>query len=889
MRLTNALLRGSGLALIALLAACGGPAVVGTSSVATTNSASVPTGDPIAFSSAVYAAAQSAGSVTLTVNRSGGSSGAVAANYATSNGTAVAGTNYTAQSGTLSWAAGDASAKTIVVQLSSTAFSGTLTFDVTLSAPADGATLGTPATATVSISGSPTTDNETVAFSAATYAVAQSAGSVTLSVNRAGGTSGALAVNYATSNGTAVAGTNYTAKTGTLSWAAGDATAKTIVVPVSSTAFSGTLTFDAALSAPAGGAALGSPATATVSISGSSTASSESVALSASTYSVAQSAGSVTIPVNRGGGTTGALAVNYATSNGTAVAGTNYTTQSGTLSWAAGDASAKNIVVPVSATAFSGTLTFKVALSAPADGATLGTPATATVSISGSSTTSSESVALSAASYSVAQGAGSVTMPVNRSGGTTGAVTVAYATSNGTAVAGQNYTAQSGTLSWAAGDASAKSITVPISSTVISGTLTFGVALSKPSGATVGTPATTTVSINKNSNISIAISGSNLVDGTGKTVQLRGVNVAGLETVAVEGWDPSNPWGASTGTTTPNWSLMQTWGVNAVRLPLNEASWLGASCVDMGGVGYHFVNGVRTANTPGELVSADPGSNYQATVATAVSQATAAGLYVILDLHLTAPSNVCPSVQSPMADADNSVKFWSSLAAAFKGNPAVIFELFNEPFLDGAPLTGTTPWTALINGGTLTSYTTQTNSSPYYETVQYTWQTAGMQAMLNAVRATGATNVVLTSTLGYAGDLGGWLQYHPTDTLNPSQVGAVWHTYPGPSAANEANCSGLPACSTQLLADTVAIRAAGYPVVITEFGDPSGGTTAPWSAVLLPFADLNGVSYMAWTWNPWVGTTYYLITDAAGDPTVGYGQYIKAHYQCRAAGNLVCL
>ena len=735
--------------------------------------------------------------------------------------------------------------------------------------------------------------NPRVALCASTYSVSQSAGTVSVIVKRGGVGTSAISVGYTTANGTAIAGTNYTAKSGVLQWGVNDWTPRTISVPIANAvSFAGDKSFAVVLSKPGTGVSIDYPANATVTIAGAASTDArrrERVALSASTYSVAQSAGSVTIPVNRSDGTISALAVNYATSNGTAVAGTNYTTQSGTLSWAAGDASAKNIVVPVSSTAFSGTLTFNVALSSPADGATLGTPAMATVSVSGSSTTSSESVALSGSAYSVTQSAGSVTIPVNRSGGTTGAVTVAYATSNGTAVAGQNYTAQSGTLSWAAGDASAKSITVPISSTVISGTLTFAVALSKPSGATVGTPATATVSINKNSNISIAISGSNLVDGTGKTVQLRGVNVAGLETVAVEGWDPSNPWGSSTGTTTPNWSLMQTWGVNAVRLPLNEASWLGASCVDMGGVGYHFVNGVRTANTPGELVSADPGSNYQATVATAVSQATAAGLYVILDLHLTAPSNVCPSVQSPMADADNSVKFWSSLAAAFKGNPAVIFELFNEPFLDGAPLTGTTPWTALINGGTLTSYTTQTKSSPYYETVQYTWQTAGMQAMLNAVRATGATNVILTSTLGYAGDLGGWLQYHPTDTLNPSQVGAVWHTYPGPSAANEANCSGLPACSTQLLADTVAIHAAGYPVVITEFGDPSGGATAPWSAVLLPFADLNGVSYMAWTWNPWVGTTYYLITDAAGDPTVGYGQYIKAHYQCRAAGNLVCL
>jgi endoglucanase len=366
------------------------------------------------------------------------------------------------------------------------------------------------------------------------------------------------------------------------------------------------------------------------------------------------------------------------------------------------------------------------------------------------------------------------------------------------------------------------------------------------------------------------------------------VNVAGLDGVAIQGWDPSNPWGGDTGTTTPNWALMKTWGVNAVRLPINEASWLGKNCVDVGGSGVHYVNGVKTQNTPGETVKADPGGNYQATVATSVSQATAAGLYVILDLHLAAPGNVCPNMQNAMADADNSITFWTSLATAFKGYPSVLFELFNEPFLDQAPLKGSTPWAALMNGGTLTSYVAQTTTNPWYTTVTYTWQTAGMQAMLNAVRATGATNVILTSTPAYSSDLGGWLQYHPTDTLNPSQVGAVWHAYPAPGAPNEPDCIGLPTCSTQLLTAAKAIRAAGYPIVITEFGDPSGGKTAPLSATLLPFADANLVSYMAWTWDPWVGTTYYLITDGAGDPTVGYGQYVKAHYQCRAEGTAVC-
>ena len=366
------------------------------------------------------------------------------------------------------------------------------------------------------------------------------------------------------------------------------------------------------------------------------------------------------------------------------------------------------------------------------------------------------------------------------------------------------------------------------------------------------------------------------------------MNVAGLEGVAIQGWDPSNPWGAQTGTTTPDWALIKSWGANAVRIPLNEASWLGRTCVDVGGFGVHYVNGVKTQNTPGELVSADPGGNYQATVESSVSQATAAGLYVILDLHLAAPGNICPNMQNAMADADNSIDFWTSVATTFKGDPGVIFELFNEPFLDQVTLQGLTAWPALISGGTLISYQEQTPSSPWYTTVPYVWQTAGMQQMLDAIRATGATNVVLTSTLAYSSSMNGWLEYHPTDSLNPSQIGAVWHAYPAPNLPSQPDCIGLPSCSAQIMSDVQTIIASGYPVVVTEYGDPVGGTSAPWSSVLLPFADANGVSYMAWTWDPWVGTTYYLITDGAGDPTPGYGAYVKSHYLCRAQGTAQC-
>jgi endoglucanase len=58
--------------------------------------------------------------------------------------------------------------------------------------------------------------------------------------------------------------------------------------------------------------------------------------------------------------------------------------------------------------------------------------------------------------------------------------------------------------------------------------------------------------------------------------------------------------------------------------------------------------------------------------------------------------------------------------------------------------------------------------------------------------------------------------------------------------------------------------------------------------MLLPFADQNGMSYLGWTWDAWNTPDFVLITDANGTPTAGYGEYVKAHYLCRAAGTTNC-
>ncbi|TWH57208.1 putative cell wall-binding protein [Desulfitobacterium sp. LBE] len=97
----------------------------------------------LAFSNAAYTIGEGGGSVTITVTRTGGSDGAVSVDYATSDGTATAGTDYTAASGTLSFADGDAASKTFTVAIIQDAIlEGNETVNLTLSNAAGGAALG---------------------------------------------------------------------------------------------------------------------------------------------------------------------------------------------------------------------------------------------------------------------------------------------------------------------------------------------------------------------------------------------------------------------------------------------------------------------------------------------------------------------------------------------------------------------------------------------------------------------------------------------------------------------------------------------------------------------------------------------------------------------------
>ena len=187
--------------------------------------AAVPT---VELSAASYTVAENGASVTVTVTRTGTTTGTSTVAYATSNSTATAGSDYTASSGTLTFAPGVTSQTFNVPILDDGITEGNETFTVTLSAPV-AATLGTITAATVTV-----TDNETSSLSIGDVTLAEGNAGTTafvFTVTLSTPSATAVTVDYATADQTATAGSDYASTSGTLTFAPGDLS-RTVTVNV---------------------------------------------------------------------------------------------------------------------------------------------------------------------------------------------------------------------------------------------------------------------------------------------------------------------------------------------------------------------------------------------------------------------------------------------------------------------------------------------------------------------------------------------------------------------------------------------------------------------------------------------------------------------------------
>jgi polyhydroxybutyrate depolymerase len=387
------------------------------------------------FSATSYTVAENAGSIALTVQRTGDTNTVAGVDYATTDLSATNGLKYTAVSGTLAFGAGETN-QTIRVPILNEGFvEGTKTFRVTLSNPTN-AVLGTRPIALVYI-----TDNDKgLQLELTSYSVNEEAGAITIRVLRRDDGDFPVSVDYATTNLTAVAGQDYLDTAGTLTFAPGEVLKPVTVTLLNDAVRESSKTFRITLKNPAGGAVLGANPSATVTI----TDTDEVVRLPAASFTVREDAARVRFSVLRG---ESALAgtVDVTTANGAAIAGQDYTGVTNTLNFAAGER-VKFIDVPVLNDGVKEpSETFRIVLSNPTGGAVLGSPTTVTVTI----LDNDPGVGFERSTNSVWEKLPGLTLNVVRGNdGWLGPFTVDYLTLDGTARAGVDYQAASGTLAF---------------------------------------------------------------------------------------------------------------------------------------------------------------------------------------------------------------------------------------------------------------------------------------------------------------------------------------------------------------------------------------------------------------------------------------------------------
>jgi endoglucanase len=331
----------------------------------------------------------------------------------------------------------------------------------------------------------------------------------------------------------------------------------------------------------------------------------------------------------------------------------------------------------------------------------------------------------------------------------------------------------------------------------------------------------------------------------------RGVNWPSFEYACVQGWGYSNR-GADAATA----EAMLAWGINTVRIPLNQDCWLGDDRQPR-----NLLAGPRL--TP---------AGYRQAVDSFVRALTGAGLAVIVDLHWSGPQGTVSDGLRPMPD-NRSDDFWRSVATRFRDEPAVMFDVFNEPHSRWDPAARKwafeLDWDCWANGGCTAP--DQPDTARRLDGSTYT--TIGMRSLVGAVRSTGARQPVILGGLDYANDLSGWRAAAPAD----DQLVAAFHNYPGKPCAT-------PAC----WAGEITALARHVPVLTTEVGQ--NDCRAGFTRRYMNWADRQGIGYLAWAW--WdlgesLGapgcTNFALIEDLDGTPTPGYGSVVRARLKAPLA------
>jgi hypothetical protein len=307
--------------------------------------------------------------------------------------------------------------------------------------------------------------------------------------------------------------------------------------------------------------------------------------------------------------------------------------------------------------------------------------------------------------------------------------------------------------------------------------------------------------------------GNQLLDANNQVLHLHGVNRSGTEYACVQGW------GIFDGPTDDaSVQALVSWHINVVHLGLNEDCILG-------------INGVNPSYS---------GATYMNAIVSYVNLLHAHGIYAEVSLMWAAPGSQQATGHPRIIDADHAPAALQAIGNAFKGDHKTFIGLQSEPH--------DISWSCWRNGGSSCSG------------LGYT--ALGMQGALDAVRSTGATNVVTVSGIDWANNLTQWLANKPSDPTG--QLVAEQHVY-------NFNVCGTVSC----LDSEVTPVAAVVPVVWGEFGEDDCGSGTV--SQFLPYADAHISAAEAWTWDTW-GSCESLIDSYDGTPANAFGTFVRDYY-----------
>lgn len=282
------------------------------------------------------------------------------------------------------------------------------------------------------------------------------------------------------------------------------------------------------------------------------------------------------------------------------------------------------------------------------------------------------------------------------------------------------------------------------------------------------------------------------------------------------------------------WSIrvaLDDWKANVIRLPLLDTFWYGKG---------------KGQPEGGEV-------EYRDTVDKAIKLAASRGAWIVLDLHgFGAPT-------------DAHVTFWKEVGERYKNNPAVLYELFNEAH--------SLTWEVWRNGGSLEDLKHH-DVNPTENTIKTEAKTTpGMQALVKAVRDTGAKNIIVAGGLDWAYDLWGIVNGYALDDLGGNGIIYVSHIYPWKN-----DWQGK-----------VLIAADKHPIIITEIGCPEKWEDFSfippaqryplegWSEDVLGMIQKNKLHWTGFSFHPVCGPP--VIKDWEYTPTPFWGVYVKEALQ----------